>query len=83
MSVEDLIINLSTATNYSFTKGFYFFLRNNWLDYMFFQMAFAFLDYDKAIILVLIENVLMLMFWVFIGNILFLMCKNKNKSNNM
>ena len=31
-------------------------------------MRFAFLDYEKAGVLVLLENVVMLMFWTFIGS---------------
>ena len=48
--------------------GLFLFLRNGWADYMFFQAAFAFLDYDKAGALVFLENLLMLMFWAFIGD---------------
>ena len=36
-------------------------------DYLFFRVPFAFLDYEKAGILVFVENVLMLLFWGFIG----------------
>ena len=47
--------------------GLFLFLRNNYLDYMFFRSAFAFLDYDKAAALVFLENLLMLLCWVFVG----------------
>ena len=47
--------------------GLYLFIRNNMPDYLFFRVPFAFLDYDKAGRLVLLENVLMLSFWAFIG----------------
>jgi len=35
---------------------------------MLFRAAFAFLDYEKAGTLVLLENILMLIFWAFIGD---------------
>ena len=48
--------------------GLWLFLKNNMPDYLFFKVPFAFLDYDKAGILVFLENLLMLLFWVFIGH---------------
>ena len=48
--------------------GLFLFLRNGWADYMFFRAAFAFLDYEKADALVLLENLLMLLFFAFIGD---------------
>ena len=48
--------------------GLFLFLRNGWFDYMFFRAAFAFLDYEKAGALVFLENLLMLVFWAFIGD---------------
>lgn len=48
--------------------GLSLFLRNGWFDYMFFRAAFAFLDYEKAGALVFLENLLMLVFWAFIGD---------------
>ncbi len=47
--------------------GLWLFLRNGMTDYLFFRVPFAFLDYDKAGVLVILENVLMLLFWTFIG----------------
>ena len=47
--------------------GFYLFLKNGFMTYMTFRAHFAFLDYDKAGWLVLVENVAMLSTWVFIG----------------
>ena len=47
--------------------GLWLFLRNGIPDYLFFRVPFAFLDYDKAGWLVLLENLLMLSFWAFIG----------------
>ena len=48
--------------------GLFLFLRSGWADYMFFRAAFAFLDYEKAGVLVFLENLLMLLFWAFIGD---------------
>ncbi|MBQ9046590.1 MAG: SUMF1/EgtB/PvdO family nonheme iron enzyme [Solobacterium sp.] len=47
--------------------GLYLFLRNGMPDYLFFRVPFAFLDYEKPGVLVLLENGLMLLFWVFAG----------------
>ena len=49
--------------------GLVLFLRRGWADYMFFRAAFAFLDYEKAGALVVLENLLMLVFWAFIGGL--------------
>ena len=48
--------------------GLYLFLRNSIPNYLFFRVPFAFLDYEKAGWLVFLENLLMLIFWVFIGS---------------
>ena len=48
--------------------GLFLFLRSGWTDYIFFRSAFAFLDYEKAGVLVFLENILMLMFWGFAGS---------------
>lgn len=47
--------------------GLFLFIRNGMPDYLFFRVPFAFLDYEKAEILVFIENILMLLFWAFVG----------------
>ena len=47
--------------------GLRLFLRNDMPDYLFFRVPFAFLDYEKAGWLVLLENLLMLSFWVLMG----------------
>ena len=47
--------------------GLWLFLRNNMTDYLFFRVPFAFLDYEKAGALVILENLLMLLFWAFAG----------------
>ena len=55
--------------------GLFLFLRNGWFDYMFFRAAFAFLDYEKAGVLVFLENLLMLVFWAFIGDRAAVFCR--------
>ena len=55
--------------------GLFLFLRSGWANYMFFREAFAFLDYEKAGVLIFIENLLMLLFWVFAGSQLFALIK--------
>lgn len=55
--------------------GFYLFFRSSILDYMFFKLPFAFLDYSKAWWLVLLENLAMLLAWGFAGYLLSLFLK--------
>ncbi len=47
--------------------GLWLFLRNNYPDYLFYRVPFAFIDYDKAVPFVLLEALLIAFFWVFIG----------------
>jgi hypothetical protein len=47
--------------------GLWLFLKNGMADYLFFRASFAFLDYEKAGALVLLENIAMLLFWAFAG----------------
>ena len=56
--------------------GLFLFLKNGMPDYMFFRVPFAFLDYEKAGGLVIFENILMLLFWAFIGTQAALLCRN-------
>ena len=65
--------------------GLYLFLRSGMPDYLFFRVPFAFLDYEKAGWLVLLENLLMLSSWAFIGTQAALICRNagmKGKKQN-
>ncbi len=55
--------------------GLWLFLRSGIADYLFFRVPFAFLDYEKAGALVLLENLLMLSFWAFIGTRAALICR--------
>ena len=50
--------------------GFYLFFKSDMLNYMLFKNPFAFLDYDKAWWLVLIENLAMLLAWAFAAYLL-------------
>ena len=61
--------------------GLFLFLRSGWADYMFFRSAFAFLDYEKAGALVLLENILMLIPWVFIGGQVAKACRDIGRKN--
>ncbi len=56
--------------------GFFLFIKNGMPDYLFFRVPFAFLDYEKAGLLVFIENILMLLFWAFIGTEAAFLCRN-------
>ena len=58
---------ITAGTCFAAGIGLFLFLRSGWADYMFFRSAFAFLDYEKAGALVFLENLLMLIFWAFIG----------------
>ena len=59
--------------------GLWLFLRNGIPDYLFFRVPFAFLDYDKAGWLVLLENLVMLSLWAFIGTQTALILRNMAK----
>ena len=54
--------------------GLGLFIKNGIIDYMLFRVPFAFLDYEKAGALVLLENLMMLLFWAFIGAQCSLLC---------
>ena len=59
------------------------FIRNGIFDYLFFRVPFAFLDHEKAGILVFLENILMLLFWAFIGTEVAILCRNsQNKKED-
>ncbi len=61
--------------------GLYLFLRNGMLDYLFFRVPFAFLDYDKAGWLVFLENVLMLSFWALAGTLTAYVCRRRHNKH--
>ena len=56
--------------------GLFLFIKNGMLGYLFFRVPFAFLDYEKAGILVFLENILMLTFWAYIGTQVAVLCRN-------
>lgn len=58
--------------------GLWLFFKNGMPNYLFFRVPFAFLDYEKAGALVLLENVAMLLFWAFAGCQLALMLRRKS-----
>ena len=47
--------------------GLWLFIRNKYPDYLFYRVPFAFIDYEKAPGLVLLEALLISSFWVFLG----------------
>ena len=55
--------------------GLYLFLKSGITNYIFFRISFAFLDYEKAGVLVFLENIFMLTFWAFIGAQLASLCR--------
>lgn len=56
--------------------GLFLFIRNGMSDYLFFCVPFAYLDYEKAGILVFLENILMLTFGAYIGTQIAVLCRN-------
>ncbi len=59
--------------------GLWLFLKSGIQDYLFFRVPFAFLDYDKAGWLVLLENLLMLSFWAFAGTLAARICMSAGR----
>ena len=49
------------------------------MEYLFFRVPFAFLDYEKAGALVFLENILMLIFWAYIGTQAAVLCLNAHR----
>ena len=61
--------------------GLFLFLKSGMMDYLLFNVPFAFLDYEKAGVLVYLENILMLTFWVYMGTQVALICRNSQRKN--
>ncbi len=61
--------------------GLFLFLKNGMSDYLFFRVPFAFLDYEKAGTLVILENILMLLFWAFAGTQGAALCRNLHRKD--
>ena len=47
--------------------GVWLLIKNRMTDYLFFRIPFAMLDYDKAAGIIFLENIVILIFWVFVG----------------
>ncbi len=62
--------------------GLFLFLRSDIPGYILFRNPFAFLDYEKAKWLVILENLLMLVFWAFLGAQTAELCLSKAKKSN-
>ena len=60
--------------------GLWLFFKNGMPNYLFFRVPFAFLDYEKAGALVLMENVVMLLFWAFVGCQVAQLCGKKGNA---
>ena len=61
--------------------GLFLFLKSGMVDYLLFKKVFAFLDYEKHVALVFLEHCGMLIFWIFIGSQIAVLCR-KNKTSN-
>ena len=59
--------------------GFYLFFKSDMLSYMLFKNPFAFLDYEKAWWLVILENLAMLLAWGFSAYLLSLFLRSVTK----
>lgn len=59
--------------------GFYLFFKSDMLSYMLFKNPFAFLDYEKAWWLVILENLAMLLAWGFAAYLLSLFLRSVTK----
>ena len=61
--------------------GFYLFFKSDMLSYMLFRNPFAFLDYEKAWWLVILENLAMLLAWGFSAYLLSLFLRSVTKKD--
>lgn len=57
--------------------GFWLFVKNGIAAYIFFRTPFAFLDYDKAAVLVFAENFAILIAFAFLGACIALLCRKR------
>jgi hypothetical protein len=62
--------------------GLWLFIKNGIPDYIFFKTHFAYLDYDKAAILVLLENLAVEFFFAFLGANAVRFIRSLNKKMN-
>lgn len=63
--------------------GLFLFIRSKMTDYMLFRVIFAFLDYEKAAVLVILENLMMLLFWAFTGMQAAEMCMSRGQGKKL
>ena len=62
--------------------GFFLFLKSGIINYITFKTHFAFLDYEKPAALVFLENVMMIISFIFIGHNIVSIIKMLGKNNN-
>ena len=60
--------------------GFYLFLKNGILDYIFLQTSYAAVDPNKTLWFSVLENALILSFWAYAGALLLILIKTTGKS---
>ena len=72
-------IALGAAMSCISVYGFYLFFKADMLNYMLFKVPFAFLDYEKAWWLVILENLAMLLAWGFAAYLLSLIFRCASK----
>ena len=61
--------------------GFYLFMKSEMIDYITFKTHFAFLDYEKPVGLVFFENVVMLIFFAFLGHSIASITRRTNRNS--
>ena len=59
--------------------GLWLFLKSGILNYLFFRVPFAFLDYEKAGVLVLLENLLILVFFAMLGTVMAVILQKRGR----
>lgn len=60
--------------------GLFLFLRNGMLDYLLFKVPFLSFDYEKVWVFVFLENITMLLFWIFVGAQGAILCRKVHDS---
>lgn len=78
--VKTLVLSLFAAAA---AWGGYLFFKGEIINYMLFKTHFAFLDYEKAKWLVVVENLAMLLFWAFVGHTLTKLCQKHNSKADL
>ena len=74
-----LRITLTAAFAAAAGVGLWLFLKSGILNYLFFRVPFAFLDYEKAGVLVLLENLLMLVFFAMLGTVMAVLLQQRGR----